>query len=226
MSLLGAAQPGVYYFNQKEGKWLRFCWAFCSTLTERGQGSYPPSYTGVSILQMLSFLLNGSSILSNNPLHSGKHMIYGSPAERNGLQSQWMNQTNPRGEILWSAAWDSLFEMALLLLSSLCMVTLRFQRARIQTDTELFKKNSKTMEYFNVDLPSLRSFIWISCHGCKNFCDSLFKTWDRTLGAFPSQIHLWLQAILTGHFSWKISRAVKFYLLKLCPFSLNISLNL
>lgn len=107
-----------------------------------------PSYSGVSILQMLSFLLNGSSILPNNPLHSGRCMIYGSPAERNGLQSQWMNQMNPRGKIPWSAACDSLFEMALLLLRSLCMVSPRFQRARIQTDTELFKKTSQNHGIF------------------------------------------------------------------------------
>lgn len=225
MSLLGAAQPRVYYFNQKEGKWLRFCWA---PRLER-PGLIPPSYAEVSILHTLSFLLNGSSILSNNPLHSGKHVIYGSPAERNGLQGQWMNQTNPRGEIISSAAWDSLFEMAFLLLRSLFTVTLRFQRVR-QTLNCL--KKLQNLEFSSVGLPPLTSFIsvvsiQISCHWCRNFCDSLYKTWDRTTsGAFPSQIHLWHQAILTGHFSWKISRAVKIYLLKLFPFSHNISLNL
>lgn len=63
----------------------------------------------------------------------------------------------------------------ILLLRSLCMVTPRFQRARIQTDTELFKKNSRNMEFFHVDLPPLTSFssvvsIRIRCHRCKNFC--------------------------------------------------------
>lgn len=93
-------------------------------------------------------------------------------------------------------------------------------------------KKLQNLEFSSVGLPPLTSFIsvvsiQISCHWCRNFCDSLYKTWDRTTsGAFPSQIHLWHQAILTGHFSWKISRAVKIYLLKLFPFSHNISLNL
>lgn len=46
----------------------------------------PPSYE-LNVLHILSFLLNGSSILSNNSLHSGKHMIYGTTAETNGLHS-------------------------------------------------------------------------------------------------------------------------------------------
>lgn len=199
---------------------------------QRGQGSSPPSYVRVSILHMLSFLLNGSSILSNNPLQSGKHMIYGSSAERNELQSQWMNQRNPKERRSCDQLHGTHFLKWHFYCISLCAwLHWGFKESGSRQILDCFKKNSKTMEVFNVDLPPLTSFIsvvsiQISCHSYKNLCDSLYKTWDRTTsGAFPSQIHLWHEAILTGHFSWKISRGVKFYLLKFCPFSHNISPN-
>lgn len=140
MSLLGITQDHVYYVNQKQGKRLRFCWSFRST-PHSGRCSFPQLRT-VNILHVLSFLLNGSSILSNNSLRSGKRDLWN--RSRNEWITQLKNEPNQpkRPHRMINGTGLSSFSTVLPLLTSLRLVIPRCQRAGTQTDAALFKKHA------------------------------------------------------------------------------------